>query len=927
MLSANVVLLTALAYVALLFLVAFVSDRRSRRGWLGLVRSPVVYTLSISVYCTSWTFYGAVGSAARNGLEFATIYLGPTLVFVGWWFLLRKLVRIGRVHRASSIADLISSRYGKSMSLAVLVTIIAVIGTTPYIALQLKAVTTSFQVVAAATHTDLLGVSEADLDLRTGFWVAVGMAVFTILFGTRNIDANEHHHGVVAAIALEALVKLFALIAVGLYVVFAIGGGIGAVFALPTAPAVLGAEVFGARWVALTFLSATAIVCLPRQFQITVVENADEDHLRTAGWLFPLYLFLTCLFTLPIAITGLATMPEGTNPDMYVLTLPMLHDQGALSLLVFIGGFSSATSMVIVASIALSIMVSNHIVMPIALRLSWFSAAVSGDVKKLLLLSRRVSIVLILSLGFVYFLFSARSDALAAIGLIAFAGVAQFLPCLIGGLYWHQASKAGAFVGLFAGFAIWAYTLLLPSFEGGGAIPASLFSEGPWGWSLLRPEALFGAEGMDPLVHALFWSLSLNTALFVLISLAKEQNTLERLQATLFVDVFRNPADKESHFIHRSAAIDDLFVLAQRVLGAEQAHLLFRDYARRQGLEEGLPRPDTEFIAQLEREFAGAIGAASARLMISQVVTGETISLGEMMRLVDETQQVLEYSQQLEQKSQQLQVTARQLREANKRLKQLDAQKDDFLSQVSHEVRTPMASIRSFSEILLETRDLESEQAMRFLSIIHDETLRLTRLLDEILDLSHLERGELDWSLAPLDAEAVLDRAVETCRGMAASAGVRLVMGARAGSARVLAHEDRLDQVFINLISNAIRHNSSPAPVVTLGSALVGRRYEVTVEDNGQGVPSEARERIFAKFSRTWTQARPRDVGAGLGLAISRAIARKMNGELELLPAGPPGSGARFRLSLPLAAAAAGEGPAREPAAARGSPPVPEGPR
>ncbi|SMF55321.1 Na+/proline symporter [Tistlia consotensis] len=911
MLSANVVLFTALAYVALLFVVAFFSDRRARRGWLGLVRSPIVYTLSISVYCTSWTFYGAVGSAARNGLEFATIYLGPTLVFVGWWFLLRKLVRIGRVHRASSIADLISSRYGKSMSLAVLVTVIAVIGTTPYIALQLKAVTTSFQVVASTTHTALLGIPEADLDLRTGFWVAVGMAVFTILFGTRNIDANEHHHGVVAAIALEALVKLFALIAVGLYVVFAIGGGVGEVFALPASAKVLGAEVFGPRWVALTFLSATAIVCLPRQFQITVVENADEEHLRTAAWLFPLYLFLTCLFTLPIAITGLATMPAGSNPDMYVLTLPMLHDRSALSLLVFIGGFSSATSMVIVASIALSIMVSNHIVMPIALRLAWLSRGVSGDVKSLLLVSRRISIALILSLGFVYFVFSAHSDALAKIGLIAFAGVAQFLPCLIGGLYWHRASKGGAFAGLLIGFVTWAYTLLLPSFEG-GAVPASLFSDGPWGIALLRPEALFGAGGMDPLVHALFWSLSLNAGLFVLISLIKDQNPLERLQSTLFVDVFRNPADKESRFIHRSAAIDDLFVLAQRILGAEQAYLLFRDYARRQGIEEGLPRPSTEFIAQLERQFAGSIGAASARVMISQVVTGETISLGEMMRLVDETQQVIEYSQQLEQKSQQLQVTARQLREANERLRLLDAQKDDFLSQVSHEVRTPMASIRSFSEILLETRDLESEQATRFLSIIHDETLRLTRLLDEILDLSHLERGELAWSLQPLDAEAVLDRAIETCRGMAASADVQLVVGPRAGSVRVMGHEDRLNQVFINLISNAIKHNRSRAPVVTVSSAIAEGRYQVTFEDNGEGVPAEARDRIFTKFSRAWTQSRPRDAGAGLGLAISRAIARKMHGDVELLPAGRPGSGvgARFRVSLPLArgqAAPAGE--------------------
>ena len=858
MLSANIVLFTALAYVAVLFLVAFVSDMKSRKGWLGLVHSPIVYTLSISVYCTSWTFYGAVGSAARNGLEFATIYLGPTLVFVGWWFLLRKLVRIGRIHRTSSIGDLISSRYGKSTSLAVLVTLIAVIGTTPYIALQLKAVTASFQVVAEATDTSLLGIPTRDIDIRTGFWVAVGMAAFTILFGTRNIDANEHHHGVVAAIALEALVKLLALLAVGLYVVFWIAGGVPEVFRMPAAATVLqGPETFGTRWVALTFLSAAAIVCLPRQFQITVVENADENHLRTAGWLFPLYLFLISLFTLPIAIVGLTTLPPGSNPDMFVLTLPMLHDQSALALLVFIGGFSSATSMVIVASIALSIMVSNHIVMPIALRLPWRrTAGVSGDVKTLLLVSRRISIAMILLLGFAYFVASARSDALAAMGLIAFAGVAQFLPSMIGGLYWYQASKAGAFVGLLAGVLLWGYTLLLPSFEG-GALPASLFDHGPWGIAALRPQALFGAVGVDPLVHSLFWSLGVNVALFVLVSLLRDQKPLERLQATLFIDVFRNPADNEARFIRRSAAIDDLYILAQRILGTEQAHRLFRDFARQQGSRDDLPQPDTEFIAHLERQLAGGIGAASARVMVSQVITGETISLDELMRLVDETQQVIEYSQQLEHKSLQLQTTARQLREANERLRALDAQKDDFLSQVSHEVRTPMASIRSFSEILLSGADLTSEQSKRFLEIIHNETLRLTRLLDEILDLSHLERGELTWTLEPIDASAVLARAVETCQGMADGAGAEIQLKEGAARVEVRAHPDRLAQVFINLVSNAIKHNPSPSPRLTVRTAVIDGRFVVDVEDNGPGIAPADRERIFAKFSRAWTSTRP----------------------------------------------------------------------
>ena len=427
MLSVNVILVVCIGYVALLFAVAFIVDRQTRRGRIAWLQSPIIYTLSISVYCTAWTFYGAVGSAARNGLEFVTIYLGPTLVFVGWWFLLRKLVRIGRNNRITSIADLISSRYGKSPSLAVLVTTIAVIATTPYIALQLQGVTSTYQVIAGGADA-----------VTTAFWVAAGMALFTILFGTRNLDANERHHGVVAAIALEAVVKFFALIAVGVFVTYGVADGIQDVFEGVSSETMRGAgDIFGPRWVVLTFLSATAVICLPRQFQVTVVENIDERHLAMASWLFPLYLFGMVLFIMPIAIVGMKTMPVGANPDLYVLTIPLWQQRDELALLAFLGGFSSATSMVIVAAIAVSTMVSNHVIMPIALRVLAARHAVSGDVRSLLLASRRISIGSILGLGFLYFWISGGSDALAAIGLIAFVGVAQFLPSLLGGLFWQ----------------------------------------------------------------------------------------------------------------------------------------------------------------------------------------------------------------------------------------------------------------------------------------------------------------------------------------------------------------------------------------------------------------------------------------------------------------------------------------------------------
>ncbi|MGV3653476.1 MAG: histidine kinase dimerization/phospho-acceptor domain-containing protein, partial [Noviherbaspirillum sp.] len=807
--TANLVLLVSLLYVAILFAVAFIGDMRARKGRGDWLHSPVIYTLSISLYCTSWTFYGAVGSAARSGMEFVTIYLGPTLVFVGWWMFLRKLVRIGRIHRITSIADMISSRFGKSASLAAIVTVMAVVFTTPYIALQLKAVTTSFQVISNAGPASLSGFPDAQPDFSTAFWIAAGMAFFTILFGTRNIDANERHHGVVAAIALEAVVKLVALLAVGVLVVIGISPDTREMFRHPLPQVLQSPDAFGLGWVTQTFLAASAIICLPRQFQMAVVENVNEKHLHTASWMFPLYLFLMCLFVVPIAVAGLNHLPAGSNPDMFVLTLPMWANQDAVALLAFLGGFSSATSMVIVSSIALSTMVSNHLVMPVALRLQRAAPHASGEVRRLLLTSRRISIVLILLLGFLYFRLSGQSDALAAIGLISFAGVAQFLPSLAGGLFWRQATARGATAGLATGFAVWLYTLFLPSFNGGFILSAADIANGPWDYALLRPQALFGLEGLDPLAHATFWSMAANTLAFVLVSLASSQKPLERLQSTLFVDVFRTPHGDTSRFVNRSATRYDLNMLAQRILGPEEAFRLFQDAEHRHGLMRDHSLADDSFISELERKLAGSIGAASARTMISQVVIGETISLYELMKIADETERVREYSHRLEEKSRQLEATAGQLRDANQRLTLLDSQKDDFLSQISHEVRTPMTSIRSLSEILLEASDIQERQAQRFLHIIHEESLRMTRLLDGILDLSLLENGPEAWPLAPIDPEAALDKAIDICQGLASASGVSLQRGGRAAEAMVNADSDRLSQVFINLISNAIKYNTS----------------------------------------------------------------------------------------------------------------------
>jgi len=892
MASLNVLVLVCLVYVIFLFAVAFAADRAALHGRGAWLRSPIVYTLSLSIYCTAWTFYGAVGFAARSGLEYVTIYLGPTLVMIGWWWTLRKMVRIGRSQRITSIADLISSRYGKSNSLAVFVTVLAVIGTTPYIALQLQSVTLSFSIFAETDTSSGGPVSQQS----TAFWVASGLAVFTILFGTRNLDANERHHGVVMAIALEAVVKLFALLAVGVFVVWGLSGGVGQTLAQIDASPISQFEVTNSRWIGLTMLSAAAFICLPRMFQVMVVENEDEGHLRTAAWAFPAYLMAMSLFVVPIAAVGLERLPADANPDLFVLTLPLQEGRDGLAILSFLGGFSSATSMVIVAAIALSTMVSNHIVMPIWLWMSGESAMVSGDVRSVALLARRLSIAGIVFLGYLYFRVSGGGAALAAIGLISFVGVAQFLPSLMGGLFWRGANRVGAIAGLVVGAVVWMYSLFLPSFGDTVFLPQQVIDSGLFGLSWLRPQALFGAEGLDPIVHAVMWSLLLNTFVFFVVSLLSFPRPIERLQGAQFVNVFQHSGTAGS-WSGGLAQSEDLLIMSQRIMGATEAQALFAGAARHQGIAGLLPEPTPDFLQQLERALSGSVGAATAHAMISQIVGGATVSVEDLMAVADETAQIMEYSSRLEAKTEEQARTARQLREANEKLTQLSVQKDAFLSQISHELRTPMTSIRAFSEIMRDTNGLTEEEQNKYSSIIHDEAVRLTRLLDDLLDLSVLENAQvvLNWQAGKLSE--VLDRAIS-------AAGVS---GPDFKVDRIRAEEqlelrsdlDRLAQVFINLISNARKYCDASDPVLRIRTKQSGNNLIVDFIDNGSGIPTDKQALIFEKFSRI---GQTKAGGAGLGLAICREVMARLSGTITYLPGQ---NGAAFRVTIPIDVSAA----------------------
>lgn len=897
------------AYLLLLFVVAWWADRRADAG-RSVIASPYVYALSLGVYCTTWTFYGSVGRAASLGIGFLPIYLGPTLLLLLGPLVLRKILRIAKAQRITSIADFLASRYGRSQGLGGLVALTAVIGVTPYIALQLKAVAVSFDVLSGADPSGLTGGLSLPVVFDNAFYVAILMAAFAIVFGTRHIDAAEHHEGMVAAIALESVVKLVAFLVLGGVVVWGLYDGGADLFARAAAEPDI-RRLFTAApaltdgsWATTMLLAAAALLCLPRQFQVMVIENVDERHLTRALWLLPLYLLLINLFVLPVAAAGLMRLPEGSvDPDMFVVALPLAANQGWLALIAFIGGLSAATGMIIVEAIALSTMVSNDLVMPLLLRARSARLDRLHDLSPLLLAIRRAAIVAILMLGYAYFRFAGSAYALSAIGLVSFTAVAQFAPALLGGIYWTGATRRGALAGLSAGILAWAYTLLLPSFARSGWLPEAFIEAGPWGVALLRPYALFGMDGLDPLTHALFWSLLLNIGAFVVVSLLDRPSLGERAQATAFVEVFRHRDRSlgDGTLKHESptdlqwrgtATVGDLKRIVARFLGPHRAEAAFAGIDPRR-------RAGAELVHRAERLLAGAIGGASARVALASAVEGGEVSYPELMRMLDETSHVIEYSRQLEHKTAELERASAALRAANLRLTELDRLKDEFLSTVTHELRTPLTSIRALTEILYDNPDIELEQRQEFLGTVITESERLTRLINQVLDMAKIEAGEIDWQVAPMDLGAALEQAAAATGRLFLDRGIRLEVALPPDLPPVRGDHDRLVQVVVNLLSNAAKF-TPPGGRVTLSAAAAGAEAIVSVRDSGPGIAPEHQAIIFERFRQVGDTMTDKPQGTGLGLAICKRIVEHLGGRIRVDSA--PGQGATFSFTVPLAA-------------------------
>ncbi len=645
------ILAAGLIYLGALFAVATWGDRNAL-AWNARAGRPLIYALSLGVYCTSWTYFGSVGIASRNGLDFLPIYVGPILVFALGWKLLQSIATLTKRHNIASIADFLSARYGKSEALGALVTVIAVIGIVPYISIQLKAVAVALGALVSEPQwsRDFLPPSSG-LD-GLSLFVVLTMGIFAILFGTRHIDTTEHQDGMILAIAVESLVKLFAFLAVGLFVVFGMMGGIGPFLERATAdPQVRGlfsGGLDGGQWLTMTLLAAFAVILLPRQFHVAAVENANAREVRRAAWLFPLYLVAINLFVIPIAVAGLLLLPPGADGDTFVLALPVHAQSTLFALVAFLGGLSASTAMVIVECIALSIMVCNNLVVPLLLRRQVERATVHQDMGETLILIRRLAIIFVLALAYAYYRMIGASVALAQVGLLSFAAVAQFAPAFFGGLVWRRATARGAMWGITAGFLVWVYTLLLPAFADAGWIGRGFLEEGPWGLGLLKARMLFAME-FNTLTHGVIWSLLANVAAYVVGSLMRQPTPIERVQATSFVARDIQPGSGTGFKLWRTAVTADrLEETVARYIGADRAQASFEGFRAQQG-QIGVKggEADVRLIRFAEHLLASAVGVASARLVIALMLERHSTHARGAMKLLDDASAAIQHNRDL----------------------------------------------------------------------------------------------------------------------------------------------------------------------------------------------------------------------------------------------------------------------------------------
>ena len=864
-------------YLAILFLIAFLAEKNAKSKW---VNNPYVYTLSLAVYCSAWTYYGSIGNAANSGISFLPIYLGPVIACPLWIIIMRKILQISKQHKISSIADFISLRYGNNRFLGALTTVICLLGTVPYISLQLKAISETFEIIVgtpAATPNRFFDDST--------FYIAVLLAIFAAFFGTQKSDATEKHRGIVTTVAFESILKLIFFLTIGIYVTYYLFDGTQDIYdkisVQPdfTSLATLNGLEGGFNWLFTILLSFMAIFLLPRQFQMAVVENNREKHLKHAIWLFPLYLLLFNIFVIFVAWGGTLTFGDTTKSEYFTLLLPLQNNDTFLALLVFLGGFSAVISMVVVSTLALSTMVSNNLIIPYGYLEKFIQSHPeknSSYIKNI----RRISIFLIIIAAYIFYVNFSIELSLYSIGLISFVIISQLAPSFFIGMFWNRGSARASTIGMITGFLITPYTLILPFTLDSFAGSRDWVDKGFFNINMLRPYALFGIDFLSPPAHAFFWSLICNTLCYLFFSIIVKGNYRERNYAEMFVDNKNYFSLQDNVLVWKGEAyVIDIKNVLIRFLGEERTQRALNLFFLKYKLPQNTQLADARLINFSEKLLTGSIGSASSKILIDSVIKEEEITLPEVLKILEESKEAISKNKILSEKSEELTSLTSQLKKANEELILKDRQKDEFLDTVAHELKTPLTGIRAATELLQDESEMPAEVKDVFLNNIIQDTDRLSRLINNILDFEKLSTDRQRVVMSKNNIKITIDKAIQSIQHIASKKNIAIRLKNQQ-TIVLLYNEDRILQVLTNLLSNALKYCDSETGIIAIDYKRLAGYLQVRVKDNGKGIPDEDIDYIFNKFYQSQDQNIIKPQGSGLGLAISKQIIEKHNGSI-----------------------------------------------
>lgn len=871
-------ILIILAYLGVLFLIAYWAEKNHTSKW---VNHPVIYALSLAVYCSAWTYYGSVGMAARSGVEFLTIYIGPIIAAPLWIFLMRKIIQLSKLYNISSIADFISLRYGNNRSLGAIVTMVCAASIIPYISLQLKAISETFEIVTTST----IGIEGNSVLTDSTFYIAIILAVFASFFGTLSLDASKNRKGVMFSVAFESVLKLFFFLIIGVYVSFYLFDGTTDLYEKASTEidlqklSTINTDHGGINWYFTIVLSFLAIFLLPRQFQTSVVEYTNRKQLKTAIWLFPLYLLLFNVFVIFIAWGGLLLLGDQVNADYFTLLIPMSFGHNWLSILVFLGGLSAVISMVVVSTLALSTMLSNNLIIPYGF-IKTFSENKSSQNEKTIKTIRRISVFVLIILAYLLYSSFNPEISLFSIGLISFLIIAQLAPSFFIGMFWNRGSSLGAKYGLLAGCFVVIYTYLAPFFTENIFDYSSFASQGPMQINALKPYALFGVDFLNPVNHSLYWSLFVNLSFYLIFSIVKKGDYRERNYGEMFVNSEEVAQMKETAYVWKGEAyVEDIQNILVKFIGENRAQKAIRIFRKRYQVDPNERLADGRFINFAEKLLTGAVGSASAKILIGNVAKEKPVSLIEVLKILEENKEAISESKTLQEKSEQLLKLTNKLKMVNQELKIQDQLKDDFLDTVAHELKTPITSIKASCEVLLEDEDMPADIQEQFLNNINHDTDRLTILINDILDLEKLSSGRDEMNLQFNSLSACIQEAIEGIQSIANKKQVAINWNSPS-KLKLKFDYNKMIQVFTNVLSNALKFVEEGNGKIDIRVTEDEEFYLCSFRDNGKGIPEEDLQLIFKKFYQSKNQMLKKPTGSGFGLAICKQIIELHGGEI-----------------------------------------------